>query len=71
VPKKNSGGLFGSLTMKQTDALAIRLSNGAAAAKEYDTAMEIHEVVDDLHNSWMARADAGEYPATSVRARRS
>lgn len=74
MAKKNSEGMFGPLTMKQTDGLAIRLAGAAARLgdkAQYAAAQEVHEVASDLHSSWMARADAGEYPATSVRARRS
>ena len=74
MAKKNSGGLFGALTMKQTDGLAVRLLGAQKRlcdeTQDYDTAHEIYEVVSDLHKSWMSRADAGERAETSKRARR-
>jgi hypothetical protein len=75
VSKKNSGGLFGALTMKQTDGLAVRLLEGQKRLSDdsasVSTAIEILDVVNDLHDSWTNRADQGERPETSRRARRS
>jgi hypothetical protein len=56
---KKGQGMFGALTMKQTDKLARQLANGAKQLPDDEastfTALEIYEVVDDLHDSWMAR----------------
>jgi hypothetical protein len=72
MAKKNSGGLFGALTMKQTDGLAVRLAEGAKRLggdpASVDTALEILDVASDLHESWSRRFDAGER-GTSRRAR--
>jgi hypothetical protein len=68
MAKKNSGGLFGALTMKQTDALARTIGDGASKLKDvsgrenHDTVMELFEVTKDLHDSWTTRADQGEKP---------
>ena len=74
MSKKNSGGLFGALTMKQTDGLAVRLANGALRlaeeAGDYDASQEVYGVAHDLHESWTARADQGERPETSKRVHR-
>ena len=76
MAKKNSGGLFGALTMKQTDALARALVDGAkklnavSGSENHDAVMEIFDVTDDLHDSWTARADQGEKPGISRRYRR-
>lgn len=66
MAKKNSGGLFGALTMKQTDALArefgeaARKLNDVSGAAGRDTVMELFEVASDLHDSWTARHEQGE-----------
>ena len=73
MAKKNSGGLFGALTMKQTDGLARTLQeaasklNAASGADNHDAVMEIFEVTKDLHDSWTARADQGEFPGIARR----
>jgi hypothetical protein len=76
VAKKNSGGLFGALTMKQTDALARTISKGArnlmaeidkSGTNDHGTVHELFDVARDLHESWTARADQGEYPGISAR----
>jgi hypothetical protein len=72
VAKKNTGpGGFDRLTMKQTDKLASKLGKGAArlvaenekdpfSLSRHQAAMEIYEVTEDLHNSWMQRNERGE-----------
>ena len=74
MAKKNSGGLFGALTMKQTDGLARRLSAGEKRLGDdpasVDTALEILDVIGDLHDSWTGRAHQGEYPGIAARYRR-
>lgn len=76
MAKKNSGGLFGALTMKQTDALAREIGHAASklndvsGADNHDTVMELFAVTKDLHDSWTARADHGEYPGIAARYRK-
>lgn len=60
VAKKNSGGLFGALTVKQTEKLMDKLRDGAEALPDdYDsnlTAAEIYRVInDDLHPSYQVK----------------
>ena len=76
MAKKNSGGLFGALTMKQIDALARTLGDGAkklnavSGHENHDAVMEIFDVTSDLHDSWTARTEQGEKPGIYRRYRR-
>jgi hypothetical protein len=70
MAKKKPEGLFGALTMRQTDGLAVRLHRGAnrlGQAGAIDAAMEVYDVTGDLHESWTERAEQGEYPALAPR----
>jgi len=73
MAKKQSGGLFGALTMKQTDALSRKLGDGASklhavsGRDNHDAVMEIFDVAKDLHDEWTSRVGQGETPAVSRR----
>jgi hypothetical protein len=60
MAKKNSGGLFGALTVKQTERLMDKLRDGAKALPDdlasNETATEIYKVLnDDLHPVYQVR----------------
>jgi hypothetical protein len=59
--------------MKQTDALARTIGDGASKLKDlpgtenHEAVMELFAVTKDLHNSWTARVEQGETPSISRR----
>jgi hypothetical protein len=61
MAKKNSGGLFGALTVKQTEKLMDKLREGAESlphdtVTSNETATEIYQVLnDDLHPSYQVK----------------
>jgi hypothetical protein len=60
MAKKNSGGLFGALTIKQSERLMDKLRDGAEALPDdrasNETATEIYKVLnDDLHPEYQVK----------------
>lgn len=60
MAEKNSGGLFGALTIKQTERLMDKLRDGAQALPDdlegNETATEIYHVLnDDLHPAYQVK----------------
>lgn len=60
MAKKNSGGLFGALTVKQTERLMDKLREGAEALPDdregNETATDIYRVInDDLHPAYQVK----------------
>jgi hypothetical protein len=60
MAKKNSGGLFGALTIKQSERLMDKLREGAEALPDdlasNETATEIYQVLNDaLHPEYQVK----------------